>query len=103
MAMEHDRTIVLHDPDLHGAGMQVDPTGKGVLGSVTSPEVSSASVSDFSLSSAYPSGMLRGEASIIINALQLKAGVRRQGRRRKKPQKTLCGCLVRADTSCVRM
>src|SRR5439155_16327526 len=70
IAMEHDLTSVFHDTDLHGAGMQVDPTGKWVLVSVKSHEVSSSSVSDFYLRSAYPSGMLRGEASIIIKALQ---------------------------------
>jgi hypothetical protein len=40
-------TIVAHDADVHGPGMQGDATGKSVLGGVEAPEVCSLFVRDF--------------------------------------------------------
>jgi hypothetical protein len=59
MAVEHDRTSVLHATDIHGAGVHIDPTVQWVLVGGESPEVFSFVVRDVFLSSAYHWGMLR--------------------------------------------
>jgi hypothetical protein len=41
IAMHQDFPLLAHDADIHGAGMQVDPTVKWVLVGVESHEVSS--------------------------------------------------------------
>jgi hypothetical protein len=40
--VEHDVPGVVHDTDVHGAGMQINAPGKGVLLRVEAPEVSSS-------------------------------------------------------------
>src|SRR5262249_14426530 len=70
IAVEQDFPVVVHEADIHGARMQINATVKGVLVGVESHEVFSSFMSDFCLRSAYYWGMWRGEASIIINALE---------------------------------
>jgi hypothetical protein len=48
MAGHQELTIVAHDADVHGPGMQGDATVKSVLVGVESHEVCSSLVSDFS-------------------------------------------------------
>jgi hypothetical protein len=70
VAVEHKFAIVAYDANVHAAGVQVDPAVKRMLGVVKSPEVSPVTGNiDFPLP-AYHYGMLRGEASIIIKALE---------------------------------
>ena len=72
MAVEPSLAVVAHKTDGHTAGVQVDaPVKWGGLG-VASPEVSFLFRPWlFSQGQHTTGGMLRGEASIIINALQL--------------------------------
>lgn len=42
IAMHHDLAVMVQNPDVHGAGMQVDAAVKWVLGGGESPEVSSS-------------------------------------------------------------
>jgi hypothetical protein len=70
VAVQQDFASVSHDTDVHAPRMQINTTVKGVLVGVESHEVSSSLASVGFPVSAYPSGMLRGEASIIIIRLQ---------------------------------
>jgi hypothetical protein len=74
IAVQQDFSVLAHDEDIHGSGMQIDPTVKLVLVGVESHEVSSLLVNHIRFPlPAYHRGTLRGEASIIINRLQATA------------------------------
>ena len=72
-AVEQDVPVVVPEADIQGARMPINATVKGGLVGVESPEVSSSFTRVGFPGSADHRGMLRGEASIIINALQLTA------------------------------
>jgi len=70
MAVYKPRAILTHDTDVQASGMSIDTTGKLMLVGVEAQEVSSFLGNlNFPLP-AYHCGMLRGEASIIIKALE---------------------------------
>jgi hypothetical protein len=70
VAVHEDCPGMVHDPDGQAPGMQVDAAVILVWVGVEAPEVSSSSVSRLSQCQQSHGGMLRGETSISIKALE---------------------------------
>ncbi len=75
LAVEQDGPVMVHDTDLPTAGMPIDPTGKGGVVRVASPEVFSSFMRDFFPSAAYHWGMGRGRPQSLSKACRRRLPV----------------------------